>query len=238
MCERCFFENFAAESSSSSCRAASMDIPDPLSPLLPIVHRFWQVFRATSLILTQLLYVGSSWSSCFCLAVCRGPQEYITYELVLASPAVSCISGSSNLDSFCDGRQVAVQLVLCGVLPPGLVQYCLQHSCVIAVQLLLQPFCQHPSSASIQQYRHDHAWKKLHFILSVRSDFHMIDSLLIAVHAFVSCVSMSFSVDEILLSRYVNLSTSFSMINLVREIKLISNQLYSTYKLTLCHILL
>ena len=33
------------------------------------------------------------------------------------------------------------------------------------------------------------AWKKLHFILSVRSDFHMIDSLSIAVHVFVSRVS-------------------------------------------------
>ena len=32
-------------SSSSSCCAAGMDIPDPLSPLLPIVHRLWQVFR-------------------------------------------------------------------------------------------------------------------------------------------------------------------------------------------------
>ena len=30
------------------------------------------------------------------------------------------------------------------------------------------------------------AWKKLRFILSVRSDFHIIDSLLIAVHAFVN----------------------------------------------------
>ena len=45
------------------------------------------------------------------------------------------------------------------------------------------------------------AWKKLCFILSVRSDFHMIDSLLIAVHAFISCVLMSFSVDETLLPR-------------------------------------
>ena len=45
------------------------------------------------------------------------------------------------------------------------------------------------------------AWKKLGFILSVRSDFHMIDSLLIAVHAFVSHMSMSFSVDETLLLR-------------------------------------
>ena len=52
------------------------------------------------------------------------------------------------------------------------------------------------------------AWKKLHFILSVRSDFHIIDSLLIAIHAFVNLVSMSFSVDSTLLPRYVNLSTS------------------------------
>ena len=35
----------------SSC-ATETDIPDPLSPLLPIVHRLWQVFRATSRILT------------------------------------------------------------------------------------------------------------------------------------------------------------------------------------------
>ncbi len=53
------------------------------------------------------------------------------------------------------------------------------------------------------------AWKKLRFILSVRSDFHMIDCLSIAVHAFVSRVSISFSVDEILLPSWVNLSTSF-----------------------------
>ena len=45
------------------------------------------------------------------------------------------------------------------------------------------------------------AWKKLRFILSVRSDFHLIDSLLIAVHAFVNPVSMSFSVDATLLPR-------------------------------------
>ena len=35
-------------------------------------------------------------------------KEYITYELVSASPAVFCVSGSSNLDSFRDGGQVAV----------------------------------------------------------------------------------------------------------------------------------
>ena len=37
----------------------------------------------------------------------------------------------------------------------------------------------------------------------------MIDSLSVAVHAFVSCVSMSFSVDETLLPRQLTLSTSF-----------------------------
>ena len=45
------------------------------------------------------------------------------------------------------------------------------------------------------------AWKKLHFILSIRSDFHMTDSLLIAVHAFASRMLMSVSVDETLLPR-------------------------------------
>ena len=39
-------------SSSSSCRATCTDIPDPLSSSLPIIHRFWQVFKATSRILT------------------------------------------------------------------------------------------------------------------------------------------------------------------------------------------
>ena len=45
------------------------------------------------------------------------------------------------------------------------------------------------------------AWKKLSFILLVRSDFHMTNRLSRAVHVFVSRVSMSFSVDETLLPR-------------------------------------
>ena len=46
---------------------------DPLSLPLPIVHCFRQVLRATPHILTELLYVGSSWLPCFCLAMWRGP---------------------------------------------------------------------------------------------------------------------------------------------------------------------
>ena len=67
--------------SSSSCLAISTDIPDPLLPLLPIVHRFQLVLRTTSCIYTELLCVGSSWSPCLCSAMSRGPQEYIIYEL-------------------------------------------------------------------------------------------------------------------------------------------------------------
>ena len=57
---------------SSSCRNISTDITDPLSPLFPIVHCFLQVFRATPRILTELLYVGSSSSACFCSAMWSG----------------------------------------------------------------------------------------------------------------------------------------------------------------------
>ena len=45
-------EDFQHLGLSSSCRATSTDIPDPLSPLFPIVHRFRQYFRTTSRILT------------------------------------------------------------------------------------------------------------------------------------------------------------------------------------------
>ena len=65
------------------CRAISTDIPDPFSPPLPIVHRFRQVLRASSHIYTELLYVGSSWVPYLCSFMWKGPQEYITYELLL-----------------------------------------------------------------------------------------------------------------------------------------------------------
>ena len=50
----------------------------------------------------------------------------------------------------------------------------------------------------------------LRIILSVWSDFHMTDSLSIAVHVFASHVLISCLIDEVLLPRLVNLSTSFS----------------------------
>ena len=59
----------SSSSSSSSCQAISTDIPDLFSPPFSIIHCYQQVFRATSCICTELLYVGSSWSSCLCSAM-------------------------------------------------------------------------------------------------------------------------------------------------------------------------
>ena len=42
---------------------------------------------------------------------------------VLASPAVFCMSCSALLDGFRDEKQVTVQLLFCGVLLLGFVQY-------------------------------------------------------------------------------------------------------------------
>ena len=122
---------------SSSCCATSTDFPDPLSPPVSIVHHSREVFKAISCIGTELSYIGSCWSSCLCSSMWRGLQEYIAYKFVHTSPAVS---GSFNLHSFSDGWEVAAQLLFCGVLPQGLVQYCSQHSCVIAVKPFLHAF--------------------------------------------------------------------------------------------------
>ena len=54
------------------------------------------------------------------------------------------------------------------------------------------------------------AKKKSHFILSDRSDFHIIDNLPIAAHAFARRILTTLSVDETLLPKYVNLSTNFT----------------------------
>ena len=58
-----------SSSSSSSCHAISTNLPDPLSPPLPIVDCFRQDFMDTSRIGSELLYVGSSWSSCLCTSM-------------------------------------------------------------------------------------------------------------------------------------------------------------------------
>ena len=63
-------------------------------------------------------------------------QEYIIYELVPTSPAVSCMSGSSN--SFRDWWPYSCCFVGCCL--QDLLLLCLQHSCLIAIKLFLYPF--------------------------------------------------------------------------------------------------
>ena len=125
----------------SSSSAASTDFPDPLLPLVSLVHCFRQVFQATSCIDTELLCIGFSWSSNLSSSMCNGPLVNITDKFALTSPAVFHMSCSSNLDNYGDRCKVASQLLFCMVLPPRHVQYSMQQSCVIAVKLFLQTFC-------------------------------------------------------------------------------------------------
>ena len=59
--------------------------------------------------------------------------------------------------------------------------------------LFIQVFVMHP---------YCNTWKKSHFILSKRSDFHVIDNLSMVVQAFLLNMLTSLSADEILLPRY------------------------------------
>ena len=105
---------------SSSCRAASMDLPDSLLPPISFVHPS----PATSCIGTELLYIGSSWSSNLCLSTRKGSHEYIFMSSSLLLQQCSACLVCLALIVFHDGWLVAIQLLFCGVLPPGLFQYC------------------------------------------------------------------------------------------------------------------
>ena len=50
-----------------------------------------------------------------------GPKEKNdTYEFVLTTPTVSSMSCSSDMDGFRDKKKVAVELMICGMLIPGI----------------------------------------------------------------------------------------------------------------------
>ena len=120
------------------------------------------------------------------------------------------MSGSSNFDSFRDGGRWPYSSCFVGC--------CLNDLFNIARSILVQlpssffsrrlfsVLLVHPYS-SIDTIV---VWKELHFLLSIMSDFHMTDSLLIAVHVFLSRVSMSASVGERLLPRLQQIQFSMS----------------------------
>ena len=66
-------KNVCIVKSSSSCRATSTDLPDPLSSLIPIVHRSW-IFKAIS-------YIGTGSNRLFCLYhPCEGIHGSISFR--------------------------------------------------------------------------------------------------------------------------------------------------------------
>ena len=87
---------------------------------------------------------------------------------------------------------------------------CCFHS--ILVQLPSSFFSMHFVCIQVVQYSSiDTATtlKKSYFILSERSEFHMIDSPSIAVDTFARCMLISFSIDEILQLSYINWSIDY-----------------------------
>ena len=186
-------------SSLSSSWTISIVIPDPLSPPLPIVICFQQVFRDTSCVDTEQFYVGLRWSSCFDRP-CEGVHR--STSLMSSSPLLQqCLASLFRLTWMIFVMSGRSSYLCC------FVGCYLKDLFNIARSILLYL----PSSFFsllfvnanvVYQYSSINtttARKKLRFILLVRSDFHMIDRLLLVVHAFASRVLMSVSVDGTLL---------------------------------------
>ena len=104
----------------------------------------------------------------------------IVFEMDGKCPYSSCFVGCYLQDLFNIDRSILVKLP----------------SSFFSIRLfsvhVVHPYCSIDTTA---------AWKKLRFILSVRSDFHLTNSLSLAIRAFASRVLMSFLVDETLLCR-------------------------------------
>ena len=178
-----------------------MDLPDPLPPPFSIVHRFRPVFKTTSCIGTELLYIGSCWSSCLCSVMWRGAQEYISYELAcLLQQCSACLVRLTWIVYVMDGRWpyscCFVGCYLHDLFNTARSILVLLPSSFFSIRLVsihvVHPYCSIDTTTAL---------KKQRFILSLRSDFNMTDSLSIGVHAFVSRVLMSFSIDDTLLPR-------------------------------------
>ena len=141
----------------------------------------------------------------FCRSTITGtssPWGNIAYEFVPASPAVSCISCSSNFNGLWDGRHVAVLLLLCRLLLSGI----FKTACSFLELFLPSLFSLHfVGIHMVHPYINMDtatAWKKSRFISLDRSCFRMIDELSIGFYAFFRRMMTSLSEDEVLLPKY------------------------------------
>ena len=149
--------------------------------------------RLYSVSAQSLSYIGSGWSSCLCLSMWMGPPEYVAYEFATISSSVSrmsssiiflmgsrwpyscCFVGCCFQDLFSIARSILVWL------PSSFFSLRL-----VSVHVV------HPCSSVVTTA----AWKNLRFIILVRFDFHLTNSLSIAVNVLARHSLMSFSDDE------------------------------------------
>ena len=139
----------------------------------------------------------------------RDPLESVTNEFIFVSPAIPCVSCSSYLDGLRAGGRWPYSCCFVGCFFLDLVN-------IAYINLVQSPssffYLRLASVHVVHPYSRidkTSAWKKLHFILWDRSDFHVIDNPWIAIHAFTRCMLIQFSVTETLLPKYVNLSADF-----------------------------
>ena len=88
----------------------------------------------------------------------------------------------------------------------GFIQFCMEHSCIVSIQLFLRHFVMVLVVHTYSNTDTIDAWKKSSFLLPNRSDFNIIDNLSVAVKTLARRILTSFSVDEMFLWRYVNWS--------------------------------
>ena len=110
-----------------------------LSHLIPIIHRSWKVFWAAFWVrahVSKSLLVSVHWH----VYVQESMKNVCRWEIPCFSTSALHVC-SSYLIGFWNGRQVAVQLLFCGVLLLGFVQESTQHSWVVPTKIFLYAFC-------------------------------------------------------------------------------------------------
>ena len=137
---------------------------------------------------TRIMNVSFSGSFNSCASKCRCPPEDVSYEFVAASSTVLSISCSSYLDVRWEvgGRLAAFRIGS----EQHAASFCSSHLAFFPNFLVVQLYNSTDKATG---------WKNSRFILSEKSDFHMIDSRLKAVHASPTRIMTSLFVDEILL---------------------------------------
>ena len=151
------------------------------------------------------MYVSPDTLANFSAFIYTGPLENAANMIVLTFPAVSRMFCSSYFDGLWDGRYMAIHLLFSGSVASSI--FWKKHVIFLCTSHWIFFFTRFVSVQAVNPCGTTDtatAWKKSHFILLEGTDFYMIDSLSITVHAFVMRMLTLLSVDEILLPMYVN----------------------------------